>query len=251
MRNRIPLVKSTKQKYPPGSPGWWQSHPAPSEAANAQSRGRPQLPLERILAAAVALFDEVGAEGLGMRELAQRLGSGTATLYRHFQSKAEILAHVVDRILGEVEGDAQQLSKLTWQQGAALGATALFQVLRRHPNVGPLLLSQIPVGPNALAHRERAISFLLKNGFSARAAARAYSALMHYVLGFARQLRSSGSLHHTDGTQLRDFYRRLDKKTYPSIVAVADHLPRISDDEEFQSGLQLIIEGLGRSKAAG
>ncbi|MEN9543748.1 MAG: hypothetical protein RLZZ598_581, partial [Pseudomonadota bacterium] len=47
-------------------------------------------------------------------------------------------------------------------------AEALYRVLQAHPGVVPLLMAQIPVGPNALAHRERAIAFLLANGFSAQ-----------------------------------------------------------------------------------
>ena len=52
--------------------------------------------------AALELVDEHGADALSMRSLAQRLGSGTATLYRHFANRAELVAMVVDRMLGEV-----------------------------------------------------------------------------------------------------------------------------------------------------
>ena len=52
-----------------------------------------------------------------MRLLANRLGSGTATLYRHLASKDELMAYVVDRILGEVaiETDGGTLNDTTWQ----------------------------------------------------------------------------------------------------------------------------------------
>ena len=44
-----------------------------------------------------------------MRSLAQRLESGTATLYRHFANRSELVAMVVDRMLGEVDLDARRL----------------------------------------------------------------------------------------------------------------------------------------------
>ena len=55
-----------------------------------------------------------------MRSLAQRLGSGTATLYRHFASRSELVAMVVDRMLGEIDLDAQAVAELPWQQACML-----------------------------------------------------------------------------------------------------------------------------------
>ena len=53
--------------------------------------------------AALEIVDEVGTDAFSMRLLADRLGSGTATLYRHLAGKDELMAYVVDRILGEVD----------------------------------------------------------------------------------------------------------------------------------------------------
>src|SRR5689334_21438086 len=87
---------------------WWMSRigntgPVTTPSPSAQrSRGRPPLPLDRIIATAIEIVDEEGADALSMRTLAQRLESGTATLYRHFGSRAQLVAHVVDAVLGEV-----------------------------------------------------------------------------------------------------------------------------------------------------
>lgn len=214
--------------------------------APVQAVGRPQVPFERMINAALKIVDESGPEALSMRQLAEHLESGTATLYRHFASKDEILVHVVDRILGEVDIDTSRLASLGWQQVCALGAEALYRVLHAHPNVVPLISAQIPVGPNALANREKALAGLLAHGFPPSFAARAYSTIMHYVLGFASQLHATAGLSRTESGQLRDYYRTLDKSGFPATVAVADFLPKISDDDEFRFGLQLIIDGLAR-----
>ena len=81
---------------------------------NARPRGRPALPVERILTAALELVDEQGTEALSMRSRAQRLESGTATLYRHFSSRAELIAAMIDRILGGVDLDPP--TRGPWQQ---------------------------------------------------------------------------------------------------------------------------------------
>ena len=64
----------------------------------------------------------------------------------------------------------------------------MFDVLRRHQNVTPLLAGDVPIGPNALAARERMIALLLANGFPPALAARTYATLARYILGFAIQL---------------------------------------------------------------
>ena len=53
---------------------------------------------------------------MSTRTLAQRLDSGTATLYRHFGGRAELIAQVVDRVFGEVRLSAEELAAMSWQQ---------------------------------------------------------------------------------------------------------------------------------------
>ena len=77
-----------------------------------RSRGRPAVPLDRIVTAALEIVDEQGADALSMRSLAQRLGSGTATLYRHFASRSELVSMVVDRMLEDVVRLNERVRKL-------------------------------------------------------------------------------------------------------------------------------------------
>jgi TetR/AcrR family transcriptional regulator, tetracycline repressor protein len=73
---------------------------------------------ERIVAAAVELVDAEGANALSMRMLAQHLDSGTATLYRHFANRAELVARVTDHVFGEVDIDAARLAGQSWHNRA-------------------------------------------------------------------------------------------------------------------------------------
>lgn len=211
--------------------------------SSSRSRGRPALPLDRILAAAIELVDEQGADALSMRSLAQRLGSGTATLYRHFGSRSELVALVVDRMIGEI--DMRAIASLPWQQACMSSAQSMFDALGRHGNVASLLIGHVPVGPNALAHREHVLSVLLDNGFAPTAAARAYATVAHYVLGFAIQLSGSTAATDQPDAQVSAAFHRLDPSRYPATVAVADELP-VPLEEEFAFGLQLIVDGLER-----
>jgi AcrR family transcriptional regulator len=217
----------------------------PQEPRVNRSRGRPALPLDRILAAAVEVLDEQGAEALSMRSLAQRLQSGTATLYRHFSNRSELVSTVIDHILGEVDLDAHAIAELPWQQACTLFAQHMFHALGRHGNVASLLIEYTPMGPNALANRERCLTILLDNGFPPAVAAHAYATLARYVLGFAIQLSGPAAVNGQQDAELSAAFHRLDPSRYPATVTVADDLP-VPLEEEFAFGLQLIVAGLER-----
>jgi AcrR family transcriptional regulator len=204
-------------------------------------RGRPALPVERIVTAAVGIVDERGAEALSMRSVAQRLESGTATLYRHFSNRSDLVSAVIDQILGEIDFDTGALVSLPWQEACTLFAQNMFDALSRHGNIAALMVDYIPMGPNALILRERCLSVLLANGFVPAVAAHAYATLARYVLGFAIQ-QSAAAKGQQDPVSANAF-RRLDPTVYPATVTVSSDLP-VALTDEFAFGLQLIIAGL-------
>jgi AcrR family transcriptional regulator len=211
-----------------------------------RTRGRPAIPLDRIVTTALQIVDDEGADALSMRTLAQRLDSGTATLYRHFTGRADLIAHVVDLVFGSVEIDAAKVSAMPWQEACKTAAYAMFDVLRRHPNVAPLLGADVLIGPNAMAGREGLIAILLDNGFPPALAARSYATLARYILGFAIQLTSHRD--DLDDAGLSQVFQNLDPRQFPAIVKVADSLP-VPLDDEFAFGLDLIIDGLTQALA--
>jgi AcrR family transcriptional regulator len=211
-----------------------------------RTRGRPPLPLDRIVTTALQIVDDEGADALSMRTLAQRLDSGTATLYRHFGSRADLIAHVVDRVFGNVELDVTKLRAMAWQEAGKTAARAMFDVLRQHRNLAPLLVEDVPLGPNAMAAREGLIGIMLEDGFPPALAARSYATLARYILGFAIQITStSGDI---DDARLNQVFHDLDPRQFPATVKVADHLP-VPLDDEFAFGLELIIDGLTQALA--
>lgn len=227
--------------HTPGSPQWWVSRSRRIEKNGGP--GRPSISFDKIIATALQIVDDVGPEAFSMRMLADRLRSGTATLYRHVASKAEILAYVVDRVLGELPADDLDSSRQTWQQACARIAEDLFRVLNAHPKLVPLLFSQVPIGPNGLTVRERAIAVFLTKGFPPNLAARAYTTMAHYVTGFVIQQHAAGPSQSRENADLRRFYRNLDAKAYPATIKVAEFLGA-SADHEFQFGLKMVIDGL-------
>lgn len=71
-----------------------------------------------ILEAAEAVFSEQGS-GASVAEIAQRAGTGKGTVFRHFTSKDELLAHVMLARLDKLIDDGEQL-EATVGNGQAL-----------------------------------------------------------------------------------------------------------------------------------
>lgn len=63
-----------------------------------RKRLQPELRKQQILDTAVRLFFEVGYEGASLRDLASRVGINKATIYHYFESKEEILFHIVREV---------------------------------------------------------------------------------------------------------------------------------------------------------
>ncbi|WP_327330335.1 MULTISPECIES: TetR/AcrR family transcriptional regulator [unclassified Streptomyces] len=226
----------------PGSPAWWLRRTA-SPTAPRRGRGRPSLDTDHMVVTALRLIDEHGVHAFSLRTLADALGSSTATLYRHFANKDEILALTVDLALGEA-GTVPPAAPAGWRDVLSTMGHQVRAVLTRHPSLLPTLMDHVPVGPNALAQRERVLAALLRHGLQPALAARAFTAVGHYVIGFAVQQRES------DGAPLADYYRDLDPTTHPAIAATAESLTAVTPDDEFAFGLGLLLEGLARQKDA-
>ena len=204
-------------------------------------RGRPPLPRQRIVEAALALIDRDGAEALSMRSLANELGSGTATLYRHVAHRADIIALVVDAVFadaGLTTGPLPGEREGGWSERLRRLGHAMFEVLRRHPGVTRLLVEALPAGPHAMRLRETCIELLLLEGFAPGVAGTIFASLSRYVLGSALQAASAS---RGDQAALAS----LDEERFPATAAVAraGNWP-VSAETEFAFGLDLMIAGI-------
>ena len=200
-------------------------------------RGRPPLSVDRIIAEATTILDDEGAQALSMRTLAQRLNTGTTTIYRHFESRDDLNARAINAVMAEVEVDTEALRHQPWQQACETVVHAMFDVLHRHPNVAPLMLERVPVGPRMLAVRERTLGILLEAGFAPRLALQAWATLARFVLGFGAQLNAA------EPEPPATWAETVDWTQIPATLAVAKHFP-IPLENEFAFGVKLLIRGL-------
>lgn len=91
-------------------------------------RLQPELRRQQILTAAVHLFYEVGYEAASLRDLASRVGINKATIYHYFESKEEILAHIVGEVGDELLGGVRRAAERPGLAVAVLEEMVRFQI---------------------------------------------------------------------------------------------------------------------------
>src|SRR3954447_10796018 len=248
-----PAIRSTLMAEParrsqdaapaPGSPAWWRARAVPSTE---RGRGQPPRSFEDIVSVAADLVDEFGVDGVNMRLLAERLETGTATLYRHVAGKDELMVYVLDSRMSQIVGayDALAARPRTWREALERIAFAYPRFLVAHPNVLPLLVGRLPIGPHALTIRERSLAALPERGFSPGLAAPGVNPLLQYVVGSA--VTQAGSPALVEAAAIRDYYRSLDAAAFPHVAAAAEALTRTPVEAGFVEGLEIVLDGIDR-----
>jgi AcrR family transcriptional regulator len=212
---------------------------------------RVPLSRERVLDAAIELADRGGLEAVTMRKLAQALGVEAMSLYNHVANKDDLVDATVERVVSEIElpsdGD-------DWEAAIRRCATSAHDAFRRHPwacvpAMGP---GSMPTEPSArMRYMEWLLATLREAGFSPEHAYHAYHALDSHILGF-----TLWELGHSmpAGENLEDlaakFLPMLPPDEFPYLLEHAQqHLnPPADRVDEFEYGLDLILEGLKRAR---
>jgi AcrR family transcriptional regulator len=239
--NASPSDASLSNASPPGSPAWW--HDRYQRRLRARGRG---LTIEKICAAALTVLDRDGLPELTMRRLADELGTGPASLYRHVTSREELLVEVVDRVLGELRAPDEALG---WRDAIEQLARDLRRVLLTHRSVVLVIANSPLLGPNAMRIRELFWRVMDRDGCDPRFSVQTYFTVVHFVVCSA--LFSAGTARHrtTDGpTGLSTLLDVLPARQYPTVLKFSEYGDKPDPDYDFDFGLSALLDGLARSR---
>ncbi len=222
-------------------------------AAPRSNRAERRIPLtrQRVLQTALRLADQGGLESLSMRKLGQELGVEAMALYHHFANKDEVLDGIVDLVFAEIELPP---GGRDWKGEMRRRAVSLRDALARHRWAIGLMESRRNPGSANLRHHDAVIGSLRSGGFDMEMAAHAYSVLDGYIYGFALTkmnlpFDASDDVAEVAETMLEPF----PVNEYPNLVAfITEHAMKPGYDfgDEFEYGLDLILDGLERSQNA-
>ncbi|WP_256255779.1 TetR/AcrR family transcriptional regulator [Actinomadura madurae] len=204
-------------------------------------REAPPLTRERIVAEAVALLDEEGAGRLTMRRLAERLNTGSTTLYWHVETKDDVVELALDAVFGDVPVPAPGPD---WRADVVALMSGWRRAMLGHPWSAAVLGGRPLLGPNVLARTDFLYARLAGLGLSgARLATAAYS-VANYVIGSAlMEVGARGQ--DAGGEQGAAEYLARNRELYPSL-AEHGHLNDDGWDAAFTEGLNCLLDGLGR-----
>jgi AcrR family transcriptional regulator len=197
-----------------------------------------------VLRAGVELADGGGLQAASMRRVAAALGVEAMSLYHHVADKDDLLAGMLDVVVGEMEVASPEDG---WKAALRRSAISAHDVLVRHRWAAGLMMSA-GVGTARLGFMEGLLATLRRSGFSAELTHHAYHTLDSHIVGFTLWQVSLPPSEELSGLAA-DFLRQLDAESYPYFAEhVEQHLgdSAASSAEEFAFGLDLILDGLER-----
>ena len=217
----------------PGSAAWWRSRY--QQRLRMRSRG---LSIDRICEAALTVLDRDGLAELTMRRLADELGTGPASLYRHVASREELLVEVADRVLGELPAPDPALG---WRDALEQLAHGLRRTLLAHRAVVLVVANSPHLGPNAIRIRELFWSVMDRDGCDPRLIVRTYFSIIHFVVLSA--LFSANAVPPTS-SPLGELLDVLPSRDYPTVLKLSRYEGPPDFDGDFAMGLRALLDGL-------
>lgn len=190
--------------------------------------------------------DDVGLDGLTMATIAAELNVSQMALYRHFDSKHDLLQAALDRVWSE----AMEVGELPSDPLEVLVtyAMSLWRAFARHPQMGAL----IGATPEPSAEIEQAAvageAVLQAVGFEPGQLADAYQPVITYVIGAIALLGSraeaKGIMGRADSDALRERFR-LAAASGPGSEVLTAMVPTMAEAEtSYERGLRALVAGL-------
>jgi AcrR family transcriptional regulator len=211
--------------------------PSPSRRAGGLTR-------ERIVAAAIELADADGLGALSMARLAERLGCGTMSLYRHVANKDELVVFMLSEAPAPPPAGSDGAN---WRDALSNWAGGLWDVYHRHPWVLQAAASGPPADPGQLAWLDAGLAALRGTPLTEHDKLAAVMSVLYFVRGAAALDLEAGSLNASQYPQL--LRRLMDPARFPALAAAlsAGVFDGADDDPSagLASGLRRLLDGIG------
>ncbi|MCD0450082.1 TetR/AcrR family transcriptional regulator [Actinocorallia sp. API 0066] len=161
----------------------WGHHPAP---------GRSGLSVPRIVAAGLELADAEGLDAVSMRRVADQLGVGAMSLYRHVPGKDDLTALMVDAVHAEAYGDDVEAATRQgdWKDAVRYVAARNWDLYQRHPWLLDVHAARPNLGPHTSRKYETELRALDGGGLSDIEMEAALTLVLNHVAASARAHRA-------------------------------------------------------------
>jgi AcrR family transcriptional regulator len=221
--------------------------------APTKSETRTALTREVVADRALVVADAEGIEAVTIRRLATELGVTPMALYWHFRTKEDLLAGLADRVLDAVDVPPRSGD---WVTDIRAAMTALVTAMRPHPQIAPLVTTQIMRNPTGLDIAELTLEALEHAGFAPEAASPLAMQALRSVVSMVTsdQVDDSGTTADERDAHLRAkraMLSSLPPEKYPALIRHADAMTYCPDVDEFYDlGIDLYLQGVEGLAAA-
>lgn len=205
---------------------------------------RSKFTREQLQAAALKIVDEQGLAALSMRTLAGALGTGPMTIYNYFEDRTELDALLVEAVMAQAQ--FYETEHDDWRVDVRTILEAMWQAVRAHPNVIPLILTRRTSHETTLEIAEALLRALARSGCTAALLLAAFRTLNGFIMGLAQaQLARPQLIGSDDAPDLHVLRAQvLPNDRFPKLREIAVVAAQTDSDQELQAGLDIILAGI-------
>ncbi|MFJ9836542.1 TetR/AcrR family transcriptional regulator [Streptomyces sp. NPDC101169] len=206
------------------------------------------LDQQRIVAAAIALADEGGLDGVSLRKVAARLNAGPMRLYGYISTKQELFDLMMDEVYAEI---LPQVQPGDWREALSALAHRTRNAALRHEWLADLLGGRPALGPNALAVGEATLA-ALESVTDVDTAMRATEIVGAYFTGAIRREIANLRAERATGLSKHDWQRAsgpyltrmLATGRFPALAKAVYEGTDIDTEESFETGLEWVLDAV-------
>ncbi|HVV75662.1 MAG TPA: helix-turn-helix domain-containing protein [Mycobacteriales bacterium] len=196
-------------------------------------RGRPrQFSIDEVLDGALALIEAEGVGALSMQALAERLGTGPATLYNYVRSRDELIDLMLGRALAQQPPVPRPGSREDWAEQVTDYLLALFRDGVRRPALLQLWHQRPQLHLGTALRGEEELRSLEQVGFSPTRAAEVYRILSSQLLG---HIASAAVVAQRPDTLVIE--------ADSTLGGAQRHLDQIGEEQIYELALRALIRG--------
>jgi AcrR family transcriptional regulator len=217
------------------------------EISEGVEKKSPREPLsrQRIVRAALRIMDAEGLEAVTMRRIGRELGVEAMSLYNHVLDKDDILNSICEEVMAEFRNPQAE----HWTEAARLGAHEYRRLLLAHPNVLTLMTERKApfTNPESLRVYEFALDLFRTAGLSPSDSLMAFHAFGGYILGYVTMELGAilgGPDDEEHARAHREMGRMVETEDLPRLQEALPYLADCDFEEQFDFGLDLLIEGI-------
>ncbi|GEE02096.1 TetR family transcriptional regulator [Gordonia spumicola] len=207
---------------------------------------RQRLTRERVIDAALEIMDADGSDALTFRSLGRALGVDHTAFLRHFRNKDDLILALADRLLQQAV-DAVEPSD-DWRMSLRALSFSVRNTFRRHPRVATVVAGRTARSDAEFAGADIVIGALLAAGLDGAEAASYYRALVDVALAYAALEASVSTLPAADAEGDRRAwtheYQSVDADRFPHLASVAEHLPAVDRQDQFDVAFGLLVDAI-------